>query len=75
MYVCMYQCAKQLSKQNIKKADLYQQIHLDWHIHKDGTITENAQTLGTSTNVKKNEKLNELCEIANAIPSFLKFCK
>ena len=47
------QRAKQLSKENIKKADLYQQIHLDWRMHKDSAIKKKAQTLGTSTTVKK----------------------
>ncbi len=60
------QRAKQLSKQNIRKADLYQQIHLYWRIHKDGAIKENTQTLGTSTNVKKMTFEKNVARVENA---------
>ncbi len=61
------QRAKQLSKQNIKKADLYHLIHLDWRIHKDGAIKENAQTyLGTSTNIKKMTFEKNVARVENA---------
>lgn len=60
------QRAKQLSKESMKKDDLYQQIHHDWRMHKDDTIKQKGQTSGTSSTVKNITFKKNVARVENA---------
>ena len=56
------QRARELSKQSIRKMDLYQQIHQEWRMYKDGAIKKVAQMSG----VKKNTYDKNIMRVEHA---------
>ena len=59
--------AKELSKENVKKADLYKRIHENWRIFKTDSMTEEVKNLSSSqSTLKKGTLRNNIARVESA---------